>query len=157
LVLGDLAHFSHDKGKPLPSVAPVAMQQGRYAAKLINRRLSGAALPPFRYRDLGNMAVIGRSAAVAQIGKLRLHGLAAWLAWLFVHLINLVEFENRLLVLIQWGWNYFTRNRSARLITHEGETHGRAPDTEPKTLTAREESDDRRDLKPQSYGSAAAI
>ena len=84
---------------------------------LIARRLRGQETPPFRYRDRGSMAVIGRSAAVAQIGRLRLHSFPAWLVWLFVHLMYLVEFENRLLVLMQWGWNYFTWNRSARLIT----------------------------------------
>lgn len=117
LVLGDLAHARQPDGRPLPGVAPVAMQQGAYAARLIHGRLRGRASSPFRYRDRGNMAVIGRSAAVAEIGGLRIRGLAAWLAWLFVHLIHLVEFENRLLVLVQWGWNYVTRNRSARLIT----------------------------------------
>lgn len=116
-VLGDLAHARQPDGRTLPGVAPVAMQQGAYAARLIRRRLCGQETPPFRYRDRGSMAVIGRSAAVAQVGKLRLHGFPAWLAWLFVHLIYLVEFENRILVLLQWGWDYFTRNRSARLIT----------------------------------------
>ena len=116
-VMGDLAHAKASDGRVLPGLAPVAMQQGAYAARLIARRLRGRATPPFRYRDRGCMAVIGRSAAVAQIGTLRLHGFPAWLAWLFVHLLYLVEFENRLLVLLQWGWNYFTRNRSARLIT----------------------------------------
>jgi NADH dehydrogenase len=116
-VLGDLAHARQPDGRPLPGVAPVAMQQGAYAARLIARRLRGRSLPGFRYRDRGCMAVIGRSSAVAQIGKLRLRSFPAWLVWLFVHLIYLVEFENRMLVLLQWGWNYFTRNRSARLIT----------------------------------------
>jgi NADH dehydrogenase len=116
-VLGDLAHARQPDGRPLPGVAPVAMQQGAYAARLIARRLRGQSLPGFRYRDRGCMAVIGRSSAVAQIGKLRLRSFPAWLVWLFVHLIYLVEFENRMLVLLQWGWNYFTRNRSARLIT----------------------------------------
>jgi NADH dehydrogenase len=116
-VLGDLAHSRQPDGSPLPGVAPVAMQQGAHAARLITRRLHGREASPFRYRDRGSMAVIGRSAAVAQTGRLRLHGFPAWLAWLFVHLIYLVEFENRMLVFLQWGWNYFTRNRSARLIT----------------------------------------
>lgn len=119
LVLGDLAHVRGKTGNPLPGVAPVAMQQGRYAARLIKKRLRGRASPPFRYKDRGSMSVIGRSSAVAQIGKLQLHGTPAWLAWLFIHLIYLVEFENRLLVLLQWAWNYFTRNRSARLITEQ--------------------------------------
>ena len=104
LVLGDLAHFRH-QDRPLPGVAPVAMQQGRYAVRLIRRRLRGKATSPFRCKNRGNMAVIGRSAAVAQVGRLQLHGWPAWAAWLFVHLINLVEFENRLLVLLQRSSN----------------------------------------------------
>lgn len=115
-VLGDLAHFPTDNG-PLPGVAPVAMQQGAYVAKLLKSRLRGKSHADFRYKDLGSMAVIGRNAAVAEMGRLRLHGMSAWFAWLFIHLINLVKYESRLLVLIQWGWNYVTRNRSARLIT----------------------------------------
>ena len=85
--------------------------------KLITARLRGRPLPTFRYRDLGNMATIGRSAAVADFGKLHFSGFVAWMLWLFVHLMNLVSFRNRLLVLVQWGWNYFTYDRSARLIT----------------------------------------
>ncbi|MGH7774925.1 MAG: NAD(P)/FAD-dependent oxidoreductase [Candidatus Binatia bacterium] len=118
-VIGDLANYPHQIGKPLPGVAPVAMQQGRYAARLLERRIRGKPTPPFRYQDRGNMAIVGRAAAVADLGRFRFSGFFAWLAWLFVHLINLVEFENRLLVLIQWGWYYFTRNRAARLITGE--------------------------------------
>ena len=95
------------------------MQQGAYVAKLIRRRLAGKDTEPFRFKDRGSMAVIGRAAAVAHVGKLKFHGYFAWLVWLFIHLINLVEYENRLLVIIQWGWNYFTRKRSARLITFE--------------------------------------
>jgi NADH dehydrogenase len=116
-VIGDLANCTQD-GKPLPGVAPVAMQQGRYVADLIVRRLRGAAVPgPFRYRDHGSMATIGRAAAVADLGWLKLSGFPAWLAWLFIHLLYLVAFQNRFLVLSQWAWNYFTRNRAARLIT----------------------------------------
>jgi NADH dehydrogenase len=118
-VIGDLALFTHQTGKPLPGVAPVAMQQGRYVADLIERRLRGQAVGPFRYRDKGNLATIGRSAAVADLGWLRIAGFFAWLLWLFVHLMYLAQFQNRLLVLMQWGWNYFTRNRAARLITGE--------------------------------------
>jgi NADH:ubiquinone reductase (H+-translocating) len=123
-VLGDLAHVRTPDGSVLPSLAPVAMQQGAYVARVIQRRLRGQAAPPFRYRDRGKMAVIGRSAAVAEIGNLKLHGLIAWLSWLFIHVLYLVEFENRLLVTIQWGWNYFTRNRSARLITETPQSRG---------------------------------
>lgn len=116
-VIGDMASFQHRLGRPLPALAPVAMQQGRYVARLLRRRFSGRSTAPFRYSDRGSMATIGRKTAVAEIGRLRLWGLPAWLTWLFVHLMYLTEFQNRMLVLIQWGWNYFTRNRSARLIT----------------------------------------
>ncbi len=118
-VIGDLANFSYQDGKPLPGVAQVAIQQGRYAAHLIEARLDGKTLPPFRYHDLGNMAVIGRAAAVADFGRTHLHGFIGWLAWAFIHIINLIEFENRQLVMLQWAWSYFTRNRAARLITGE--------------------------------------
>ena len=116
-VIGDLAHFAHQDDEPLPGVAPVAMQQGRYVARLIKKRLNGNSLPSFRYRNRGSLAVIGRHAAVADLGLLRFAGWPAWLAWLFVHIAYLIEYDNKLLVLIQWGWNYFTRKRGARLIT----------------------------------------
>ena len=115
-VLGDLAHFEHQGGKSLPGVAQVAMQQGRYVANLIEHRLRGQSLPPFHYKDRGSMAVIGRNAAVADLGWLRLAGFPAWLLWVFIHLLYLVQFQNRLLVLAQWMFNYVTRNRSALLI-----------------------------------------
>jgi len=119
-VIGDLANFSHQDGKPLPALAPVAMQQGHYVAKLIQRRLAGKSAPPkFHYRDKGTLATIGRSAAVADLGWIRLSGFTAWLTWLFVHIMYLVQFQNRVLVLIQWSFSYFTRGRSARLITDE--------------------------------------
>jgi NADH:ubiquinone reductase (H+-translocating) len=118
LVIGDLAHFAHGSGSPLPGVAQVAMQQGVYAARLIQDRLQGQATPPFRYRDYGTMATIGRNAAVAEVFGFRFAGYLAWLAWLCIHLVQLVHFENRLLVFAQWAWNYFTFNRSARLITN---------------------------------------
>ena len=118
-VIGDLAHYRNQQGQSLPGVAPVAMQQGRYVAELIQQRLRGQTPPPFHYRDRGSMAIVGRAEAVADVRGRRFSGLLAWLAWLFIHLMNLVEFENRLLVVIQWAWNYFTRNRSARLITGE--------------------------------------
>jgi NADH dehydrogenase len=119
LLLGDMANYPHQTGQPLPGVAPVAIQQGRYVAKLIASRLRGRPLAAFHYRELGNMATIGRSAAVADFGKLRFSGFLAWMMWLVVHLMNLVSFRNRLLVLVQWGWNYMTYDRSARLITGE--------------------------------------
>ena len=116
-VIGDMAHCAGANGQPLPGMAPVAMQQGHYAARLIDARLTGRAVLPFRYRDMGMMATIGSMKAVCDIFGWRYAGPLAWLTWLFVHLMQLVEFQNRLLVLIQWAWHYLTRNRSARLIT----------------------------------------
>ena len=116
-VIGDLSNFSHQTGKPLPGVAQPAIQAGRYVAKTIERRLRVEKIEPFHYVDKGNLATIGRAAAVADLGWLRLSGLAAWMIWLFVHLLYIVQFQNRLLVLMQWAWLYFTRDRSARLIT----------------------------------------
>jgi NADH dehydrogenase len=118
LVIGDLASFIHQDGKPLPGVAPVAMQQGSYVARLIRERLAGREKPaPFRYFNKGNLATIGRNRAVAEFGKLHISGFPAWFTWVFVHLMYLVEFDNRLLVFTEWVYNYFTRNRGARLIT----------------------------------------
>ncbi|MCG3181822.1 MAG: NADH dehydrogenase [Phycisphaerae bacterium] len=116
-IVGDLACCRHQTDKPLPAVSPVAMQQGRYVAHLIQARLRGKSRPPFRYKDHGSMATIGRGAAVADLRKIQFDGWLGWLAWLFVHLLYILQFENKLLILIQWAWNYFTRNRSARLIT----------------------------------------
>jgi NADH dehydrogenase len=116
-----MANFSHQNGEPLPGVAPVAMQQAKYVAGLVGKQLRNPEkadkAPAFRYRNHGIMATIGRGAAVADILGVKFSGLFAWLAWLFIHLMYLVEFESRLLVLFQWGWNYTTYNRSARLIT----------------------------------------
>jgi NADH:ubiquinone reductase (H+-translocating) len=117
-VIGDLAHFNNENGDPLPGVAPVAMQQGRYVAGVIAARITGQESKPFSYIDKGNLAVIGRKSAVAFRENVRLSGLFAWILWLFVHLMYLVGFENRVLVSIQWAFNYFTRNGSARLITN---------------------------------------
>jgi NADH dehydrogenase len=109
-----------DAAQPLPAVAPVAMQQGRYVASVILKRLRGEReTKPFRYRDKGNLATIGRSSAVAEIGRLRLSGFIAWVTWLFVHIFYLIGFRNRVLVLIQWAWSYLTFQRGARLITGE--------------------------------------
>jgi NADH dehydrogenase len=117
-VIGDMANFSHQGGKPLPGVAPVAMQQGRYAADAIKRRLAGRdSRGPFHYHDKGSLATIGHSAAVAELGRIRLSGFLAWLTWLFVHILYLVQFQNRVLVMIQWIFNFITRGRYARLIT----------------------------------------
>jgi NADH dehydrogenase len=116
-VIGDLANFSHQTGKPLPGVAQTAIQGGRYVAKTIERRLRGEKPLPFHYVDKGNLATIGRGAAVADLPGLRLSGFPAWLLWIFIHLFNIIEFQNRLLVLVQWAFFYLTYDRSARLIT----------------------------------------
>lgn len=116
-VIGDLASFGHQGDQPLPGVAPVAMSMGRYVANRIDDRLRGKKSKPFRYFEKGSLATIGRSAAIAQFGRIKISGWFAWVTWLFVHLMYLVEFDNRLLVLMQWAWNYITRNRGARLIT----------------------------------------
>jgi len=118
LIIGDLAHIEQD-GKLVPGVAPAAMQQGHYAAKLVRARLEGRQLAPFHYLNKGNLATIGRNRAVADIGPFRFSGYFAWLTWIFVHLLYIVEFENRLLIMLQWGYEYFTYNRGARLITGE--------------------------------------
>ena len=145
-VIGDLAALKDASGKLLPGVAPVAIQQGRFAAKLIRREIETAApsfsrssreepalspskgggfdvagshapRPAFHYRDKGSLATIGRAAAVAQFGKIHISGFPAWLAWLFIHILFLIGFRNRVLVFIQWAWSYFTYERGARLIT----------------------------------------
>jgi NADH dehydrogenase len=116
-VIGDLANFSHDGGKPLPGVSPVAMQQGRHAARNILAMMDGQEPERFRYWNKGSMATIGRNRAVADVGWFHFSGRLAWLAWLFVHIIFLVGFRNRLAVLMQWAWAYVTFNKGARLIT----------------------------------------
>ncbi|MGE0353917.1 MAG: NAD(P)/FAD-dependent oxidoreductase [Gemmatimonadales bacterium] len=115
MVIGDLAHVQY-RGQPIPCVATAALQQGRYVAKLIRDRLAGRTSRPFRYFDKGSLATIGRSAAVANFRGFKFWGLPAWLLWVVVHLFYLVDFENRLLVLIQWGNNYITRHRGSRVI-----------------------------------------
>lgn len=117
LVIGDLASFTHQTGKPLPGVAQVGIQMGSYAAKLIVQRLRNQPTKPFSYWDKGNMATIGRAAAVAQIGKVHVSGIIAWAMWLVIHLMYLVGFQNRVVVLMQWIYSYATFNRGARLIT----------------------------------------
>jgi NADH:ubiquinone reductase (H+-translocating) len=116
-VVGDLAHFSHQDGKPLPGVAPVAKQQGEYVAKLILLRLQGHTLPQFHYNDVGSLAMIGQNAAVVDLGFIKLQGFLAWVFWLVIHIYFLIEFDTKLVVVIQWAWNYLTRNRRSRLIT----------------------------------------
>ncbi|PYJ76240.1 MAG: FAD-dependent oxidoreductase [Verrucomicrobia bacterium] len=126
-VIGDLANFSHQTGQPLPGVSPVAMQQGRLAARNILAMIDGHKPQRFYYWDKGNMATIGRHKAVADLKLVHLSGLPAWLAWLFVHLIFLVGFRNRLLVLFQWAWAYLTFNAGARLITRNFQSETRPP------------------------------
>jgi NADH dehydrogenase len=122
--IGDMCAFLHQTGAPLPGVAPVAIQQGRAAADNVLRRLAGRPTRPFHYNDRGSMATIGRAAAVAVVGPLKLSGFAAWLTWLLVHIMFLIGFRNRFLVLFQWAWAYITWQRGARLIT--GPWKGRA-------------------------------
>ncbi len=120
--IGDLALVLQENGKPVPGVSPAAMQMGKHVAKLvtaeINSRAPSAARPAFKYWDKGTMATIGRSAAVAWIGRFKFSGLLAWLAWLFIHLIFLIGFRNRIAVLFQWAYSYFSFKRSARIITY---------------------------------------
>jgi NADH dehydrogenase len=118
LVVGDLCAFNQD-GKPLPGVAQVAKQEGKHAAGNILRAIRGSAMTPFRYRDLGNLATIGRGSAVADFGRVKASGLLAWLIWLFVHIFWLIGFRNRLVVLGEWAWAFFTFQRRIRLITGE--------------------------------------
>lgn len=116
-VIGDTAAVKGTGGRPVPGVAPAAKQMGRYVARLIKNKLSGTAVEPFRYRDYGNLATIGRKAAVADLGWLHLSGFFAWLLWSFAHLFFLVGFRNRLVVFLDWAWAYATFDRGARLIT----------------------------------------
>jgi NADH dehydrogenase len=128
-VIGDLAALKDASGKMLPGIAPVAILEGRFVAKLIRREIELGRTSPaqpvqrelFHYWDKGSLATIGRAAAVAQFGSIHISGFMAWLAWLFVHILFLIGFRNRVLVFIQWAWSYFTYERGARLIT--GSTH----------------------------------
>jgi NADH dehydrogenase len=116
-VIGDTALAKSAGGDPLPGIAPVAKQQGAYVARLLLNRASGRATAPFRYRDFGILATIGRKHAVVQLGRLRLAGFFAWLLWCFAHIYFLIGFRNRLAVVLNWGWNYFTFQQGTRLIT----------------------------------------
>jgi NADH dehydrogenase len=138
LALGDMVRVHREDGAPvpLPGVAPVAMQEGRYAARVVRNRLRDRPTPPFRYRDKGDLATIGRARAVADLRRVRLSGFLAWLTWLVVHLWYIIGFQNRLIVLIRWAFSFVTRGRGARLITAEapevaaraGADAGPAPD-----------------------------
>jgi NADH dehydrogenase len=126
-VIGDLANFSHQTGQPLPGVSPVAMQQGRHAARNILAMIDGRKPQRFWYFDKGSMATIGRNKAVADLRVVHFSGWPAWLAWLFVHVIFLVGFRNRMAVLFQWAWAYVTFNKGARLITRNFQAEQRPP------------------------------
>ena len=115
--IGDMSSFTHQDGKPLPGVSPVAMQMGRCAANNIQHGLKNEPYDQFSYFDKGSMATIGRKAAIAEMGKIHLSGFIAWLAWLFIHLIFLIGFRNRVAVIFNWAWSYFTYQRGSRLIT----------------------------------------
>ncbi|HEX4353580.1 MAG TPA: FAD-dependent oxidoreductase, partial [Polyangiales bacterium] len=118
-VTGDVALVEQPGKHPVPGVAQGALQEGEYAAKSIRKRLNGEAIEPFRYHDKGSLATIGRAAAVADLGRLRLSGALAWLLWLVVHIMFLVGFRNRVLVFLEWFWSYLTFDRGARLITRD--------------------------------------
>jgi len=126
-VIGDLANFSHQTGEPLPGISPVAMQQGRHAARNVLGMIKGRKPQPFRYWDKGTMATIGRNKAVADLKFVQLKGRLAWLAWLFIHIFFLVGFRNRVLVFIQWAWAYLTFDKGARLITRNFQSEQRPP------------------------------
>jgi len=125
-VLGDAAAFNHQEGGTLPGICPVAIQMGEYAARAIEGDLAGRPRRAFRYSDKGQLAVIGRGQAVADIWKLHFGGFLAWLIWIFVHVFFLIGFRNRVLVLLQWAWSYVTYGRGARLITEEIQAPGAA-------------------------------
>jgi NADH:ubiquinone reductase (H+-translocating) len=160
-VVGDLAALNDESGKLLPGVAPVAIQEGRFVAKIIRRELAqksatghdittqsaAASRPAFRYHDKGSIATIGRAAAVAEFGTLHISGYIAWLAWLFVHIFFLIGFRNRVLVLIQWAWSYFTYERGARLITGSSNLPGWSVTHPPKSAT----SDTKREISSAGH------
>ncbi|MGH8446594.1 MAG: NAD(P)/FAD-dependent oxidoreductase, partial [Solimonas sp.] len=116
-VIGDLARLTDVAGRDVPGLAPAAIQQGRYVARLLLRRLRGEATPPFKYQDLGSMAVIGMNRAVGDLRFMKVSGVFAWFVWAFVHIRSLIDAEQRLRVFVQWTWKYFTRKEGDRLIT----------------------------------------
>jgi len=136
-VIGDLAALTDEQGKLLPGVAPVAMQQGTATAKNIRRDLQHEPRRNFHYVNKGSLATIGRAAAVADFGKVHISGFIAWLSWLFIHIFFLIGFRNRLIVLIQWAWSYFTYERGARLITGDTRLPG-WDDLEPRLASSSE-------------------
>lgn len=120
-VIGDLAHYADTDGSLLPGIAPVAMQEGEYVARFIRNGLQNRPLAPFKYVDWGNLAVIGKHKAVVDMGWLQLSGFLAWFVWLFIHVFYLLEFDNKLIVMVQWAWSYLTKSKGARLITTPGQ------------------------------------
>ncbi len=146
LAFGDMVRVRGADGapQPLPGVAPVAMQEGRYAARLVGARLQDRSIGPFHYRDKGNLATIGRASAVADLRAIRLSGFPAWITWLVVHLWYLIGFQNRLLVLIRWSFSFFSRGRGARLITSQpavaDASESGAPDRDRDRAAMRHES-----------------
>ena len=134
-VVGDAACAIGADGNPLPGVAPVAKQQGQYVAKLLIARAQGRTLPPFRYRDFGSLATIGRKRAVAQLGAFRISGFVAWVLWSVAHIYFLIGFRNRLAVALHWLWNYITFQRGTRLIT--GISGSRIEDVPAETMATR--------------------
>ncbi|HEY7617674.1 MAG TPA: NAD(P)/FAD-dependent oxidoreductase [Terriglobales bacterium] len=136
-VVGDLAFLKDVTGRAVPGVAPAAMQEGKAAAHNIGRDLKGLPRKPFRYFDKGNLATIGRAAAVAEFGKVHVSGFLAWLGWLFIHIFFLIGFRNRVIVLIQWAWSYFTYERGARLITGDTRLPGWSQGHEEEVVAGR--------------------
>ena len=132
-VAGDQSCFTHQTGKPLPGTAPVAMQQGQYLAKAIRLDLAGKPRVPFRFTDKGQMATIGRSRAIVEMGRLKFTGFFAWLTWLVVHIYFLTGFKNRLLVVLQWAWSYLSFHRGARLIVTKDWRFNRPEETKPSS------------------------
>jgi NADH dehydrogenase len=117
-VIGDMAHLEEPGRGLVPGLAPAAIQQGRLAARNVLASVEGRPRRPFRYRDKGMMATIGKHKAIAQTGRFRLTGFLAWVAWLFIHILYLIGFKNRFFVFVQWVWSYVFSKRGARLITH---------------------------------------
>lgn len=136
-VAGDQSSFSHQTGNPLPGTAPVALQQGRFIGKTILREIDGKDRTEFRFVDKGQMATIGRSRAIVEIGRFKVAGWFAWVTWLFVHIYYLTGFKNRLFVVLQWAWSYLTFRRGARLIVNKewrsDDSSTESPPTDPPT------------------------
>jgi NADH:ubiquinone reductase (H+-translocating) len=153
-VVGDLARFEHD-GDIVPGLAPAAIQMGKHAARNIVHDLRGASREPFRYLDKGMMATVGRAAAVAQTGGVRLTGFIAWLAWCFVHILYLIDFRNRVIVLVHWVWSYLRYQKGARLITNRDWRAKGVPSTSGRTALPRDEDEKRGPGTATSRGASA--